>query len=145
MTESPFTVGTMVAVIGSRGFSGVSIRRCKVWKVRKDGKFFLSFMRHEAGKPSEEVKLDQMWTPTGNGTARMSGSHSYRDHVEVWTTEHDGRVAELKAKAAYQKVKAVVAEAINALNPAEAHDRKTMDMVHQLLSDRSPGGALSEE
>lgn len=132
MTESPFTVGTIVAVIGSRGFSGVSIRRCKVWKVRKDGKFFLA---------TDEVKLDQMWTPTGNGTARMSGSHSYRDHVEVWTTVHDERVAEIKAQRHAERVRQIIKDAVGGLSPAAAHDRKTLDMIHQLLSDRSPGGS----
>jgi hypothetical protein len=86
--ESKFTVGTKVALF--RGYSdGPSV--ATVYKVHKDGKFFLQ---------TGEVLGSQMWTPNkyNNDRAKPSGSKSWnRDHAEVWTPAHDEAIAARKA------------------------------------------------
>ena len=69
---------------------GIAKRR--VYKVRKDGKFFLEWLRDDAMYQS-----NTMWTPDRIDPNRASqsgrGSGRYtRDHVEVWSEKHDERV-----------------------------------------------------
>jgi len=84
---SPFVVGAEVALV-SVNFDR-RIERRVVGKVHRNGRFFLG-----AGDGIGTA----MWTPDRNGrTASRSGEqrgYIHREHIELWTEEHDREVAE---------------------------------------------------
>lgn len=79
--ESKFQVGVEVALVSTHWQRTISKRI--VHKVHKNGRFFIASTN---GIPSE-----QMWTPRRNGEwADKSGDSTWsREHLEVWTSEHD--------------------------------------------------------
>lgn len=112
------------------------ISQAKVTKVRKDKKFYISFLR--AG---EWVPIERMWTPDKRGqpTAWEAGHNKTysRMHLEPWTSEHIKEQAELNFALGARRVAATVKEAIGYLDVKDRWDRDTLRLIHQVLSTRS--------
>lgn len=96
--DSPFQVGTSVALIHTKHNLGDSVTRWVVSKVRKDGRFYISFREPDGS----ERQSDTMWTPEPNKSSarcRNQNSHSI-SWLEVWSHSHDEAVKEQRLVAA---------------------------------------------
>lgn len=126
-TTSPFAVGTVCALINTRGWGGPRINKVTVYKVRKDGKFFIRYGNNEG---------TQMWKPHEGGfgwEGRRTGDF-YGEHLEVWTEKHDALIAEQREQASARDVQAAVLEQVRSLGVANPKDRAKLAAILGLLN-----------
>ncbi len=126
-----FKVGTIVALCNYSSWGPRSISKREVYKVRKDGKFYVKFQRGE-----EVVCSDTMWAPDrfGSPEANPAGRKGYsRERIEVWTEKHDAEIAERRLVRAAEDRKAELLEAVKAFRAGSEADRVLMNKMLQLL------------
>lgn len=128
-----YKVGMKVALIsGSTWGSHISTRT--VYKVRKDGKFFVSFTRD-----GEIVQSDQMWSPGKFGTSRAYKSgrghgHS-RERIEIWTEEHDRQLAENNDKNRAENARDDIIKKLNDMDMRDPDHRSKVYALAIVLKD----------
>lgn len=137
VVNTHFPVGTLVAVIEHR--SQRRIRKSKVFKVRRDGKFFL--LASLAGQPAVGTT---MYTPDGRGgpTAEQSGYKGhYGTHVEPWTSKHEEEIRQRNAEVAHhQRAQELInwLEANRRLNPLT--NGALVRTMHDMLPPKAATG-----
>jgi hypothetical protein len=128
-TNSPFVVGTKVALISSYyGNRTISPRIVK--KVHANGHFFLD------DKPGA-----RMWTPNktgdmdGNWFAHPAGRDTpfERHHAALWTAAHDAELATQRDKRRRSARIEAVKTAVGQFNPAGAHLDPVLDTIEDAL------------
>lgn len=132
MTNSPFTVGSKVAVVHHGSFGGRRVNEGTVGKVRKDGKFFLL-------RSTGEIDA-RMWTPdeTRLGwTAHKSGERYSSEHLEAWSIAHDAERAETSARHAFDKRANTVREFVKYLHERDVDMRAVVDAIEPIMAARS--------
>lgn len=133
-----FKVGTIVALCNSGGGWGQrSITKREVYKVHKNGRFFVKFTRIGAGGEQEVVHSDTMWTPDrfGGPEAQKAGERGYcsREYIEVWTEKHDQELAERRAARAAQDRKNELLEVVQNLDTRSLSDRYIIEEMLKLV------------
>lgn len=123
-----FKVGTKVAVCLYSNWGPRSISKREVYKVRKDGKFFVSY---------QGVCSDTMWTPNKHGSpeATRSGCKSgwSRERIEPWTEKHDEELAARRIIRLAEELKNDVLKAISNLQVHNEADRALLERFAALV------------
>jgi hypothetical protein len=139
MSDSKFPLGATVAYVTTSARGGRSIVKATVNKVRKDGKFFVSWYRLDQGGQKELVKSDTMWTPIRTlPEARQSGRNPgyTKASIELWSPAHDVEVHEQREIHKHWDNVAKVKVLVDGLKADTPMDRETLRAVLLLLNSK---------
>ena len=123
MTQSPFQVGTEVALYRS-SFGDRTLKKAVVAQVYKNGAFFTE-------TPDKEFRT--RYTPNRNGLpeahVKSEGFSSHHSWAEVWTEKHDRELNDIRERSALRARLALVQRQVASLR------MQTCDDFRVLLND----------
>jgi hypothetical protein len=122
----------------------MGMRSCskrRVYKVRKDGKFFLEWKR------SEDEELHQsptMWTPQHHNPqeAHPSGKSVYsvgrKETAEIWSEKHDALLADIRETKEARSTLVLLRNRIAGLDLRSKKDRELIADLFKFWEDQRP-------